>query len=131
MLMTGAGPAVRQPKRQGIRQVHLRGMVRQESCPVRPSRKRRAMLSGTVILVLLLSQSFTLNAAPSADRGVSDDISLSLLHAEPVAQQAETPLLELNSLVKKELASGAAHTYRLSLSAGKFVKVPIQPQGIP
>src|SRR5215470_14662167 len=44
--------------------------------------------------------------------------------------ETEARLLEPGKAIKRELAGGASHTYRIRLNAGQFLKVIIEQQGI-
>lgn len=46
------------------------------------------------------------------------------------ASQEEIPTLEHKTPVERELAGGQAHSYRVSLNAGQYVRVMVEQKGI-
>lgn len=46
------------------------------------------------------------------------------------AQAQDSPALELNKSIEKSLAGGQAHSYRIALEAGQFVRVAVEQRGI-
>src|SRR5215475_11884584 len=72
------------------------------------------------------------------------EITLGQTHGKPAQQSTQAPsgsgskaddekeaqLLEPGKAIKRELAGGASHTYRIRLNAGQFLKVIIEQQGI-
>jgi Uncharacterized protein conserved in bacteria len=83
-----------------------------------------------MICTLLLLWGLLFGAIGWAVSGSHPNGSAALSYSARASLQKASNLLEVGSPVKKDLAGGEGHTYRVSLNAGQFVEVLIQQQGI-
>jgi CHAT domain-containing protein/tetratricopeptide (TPR) repeat protein len=97
-------------------------------CLFKSTAKRHAIFVGAVTLVLsVLTSHFSTMASTMSDTRAG--LWWVVFHRS-AAPQTDLPSLELGVPIKKELAPGSSHSYRVALTTGQLVEVLIEQQGI-
>lgn len=89
---------------------------------------RAARLMVSVCLLLCVSSAAVTSRASSAERG--SDTAIAMQTGGGEAQQAEIRELKQGQPIVREMAGVEAHTYRIALTAGHYLKVVVEQKGI-
>src|SRR5262245_12545957 len=94
---------------------------------------RRVVGGGVGLLsILLIGSSLIRTAGAAQAQSFQQDRAGASVASTAVAATGgvETSTLEPGRSIEREISSGQAHTYRIALDAGKYLRVHVEQQGI-
>jgi CHAT domain-containing protein/tetratricopeptide (TPR) repeat protein len=87
-----------------------------------------ARLMGSVCLLVCVSSAAVTSRGSSGERGSDTTFAWQTTHSE--ARQADIRELKQGQPDERELAGGEAHSYRIALASGQYLKVVVEQKGI-